>query len=112
MPDGERATKKRAQRIDMNYFKRPHAFRRWRFWLSLSVPLLAVLWLVWHGVTGNQRVYSGGQMSPAHAVLATKCDACHFDKLIDDRFEVSTCGHRFCRPCVRQHVLSAMATEL
>ena len=79
MPDGERATKKRAQRIDMNYFKRPHAFRRWRFWLSLSVPLLAVLWLVWHGVTGNQRVYSGGQVSPAHAVLATKCDACHFE---------------------------------
>jgi hypothetical protein len=77
--DGERATKKRAQRIDMNYFKRPHPFRRWRFWLSVSVPLLAVLWLVWHGVTGSQRVYSGGQMSPAHAVLATKCDACHFE---------------------------------
>ena len=63
----------------MNYFKRPHAFRRWRFWLSVSVPLLAVLWLAWHSLTGNQRVYSGGQMSPAHAVLATKCDACHFE---------------------------------
>jgi hypothetical protein len=63
----------------MNYFKRPHAFRRWRFWLSLSVPLLAALWLAWHGLTGNQRVYSGGQMSPAHAFLGTKCDACHFE---------------------------------
>jgi hypothetical protein len=63
----------------MNYFKRPHAFRRWRFWLSLSVPLLAVLWLAWHGLSGNQRVYSGGQMSPAHAFLGTKCDACHFE---------------------------------
>jgi hypothetical protein len=79
VPGEERTTKKRAQRIDMNYFKRPHAFRRWRFWLSLSVPLLAVLWLAWHGLTGNQRVYSGGQMSPAHAVLATKCNACHFE---------------------------------
>jgi hypothetical protein len=77
--DGERATKRRAQRIDMNYFKRPHAFRRWRFWLSVSVPLVAVLWLVWHGVTGNRRVYSAGQMSSAHAVLGAKCDACHFE---------------------------------
>ncbi len=79
MPGEERTTKKRAQRIDMNYFKRPHRFRSWRSWLSVSVPLLAALWLLWHGLTGNQRVYSGGQMSPAHAVLATKCDACHFE---------------------------------
>jgi hypothetical protein len=63
----------------MNYFKRPHRFRSWRFWLSVSVPLLAALWLLWHGLTGNQRVYSGGEMSPAHAVLAAKCDACHFE---------------------------------
>jgi hypothetical protein len=63
----------------MNYFKRPHPFRRWRFWLSLSVPLLAILWIAWHGLTGNKRVYSGGPMSPAHAVLAAKCDACHFE---------------------------------
>ncbi len=63
----------------MNYFKRPHPFRRWRFWLSVSVPLAAVLWLSWHALTGNQRVYSGGQMSPAHAVLGAKCDACHFE---------------------------------
>jgi hypothetical protein len=63
----------------MNYFKRPHPFRRWRFWLSVSVPLLAILWIAWHGLTRNQRVYSGGPMSPAHAVLAAKCDACHFE---------------------------------
>src|SRR5580658_10116578 len=63
----------------MNYFKRPHPFRRWRFWLSVAVPLTAVLWLSWHALTGNQRVYSGGQMSPAHVVLGAKCDACHFE---------------------------------
>lgn len=78
MPGEERTTKKRAQRIDMNYFKRPHAFRSWRFWLSVSVPLLAALWLLWHGLTGNRRVYSAGQLSPAHSVLAAKCDVCHF----------------------------------
>ncbi len=79
MAGAERTTKKRAQRIDLNYFKRPHPFRRWRFWLSVAVPLLAVAWIAWHGVRGNQRVYSAGQMSSAHAVLAAKCDACHFE---------------------------------
>jgi hypothetical protein len=77
--DAERSTKKRAQRIDLNYFKRPHPFRQWRFWLSVAVPVLAVLWLAWHGLTGNPRVYSAGQMSSAHAVLGAKCNACHFE---------------------------------
>jgi len=73
----ERTTKKLAQRIDLNYFKRPHPFRRWRFWLSIAAPVIAILWLAWYGAAGNNRVYSGGKMSAAHAVLAAKCDACH-----------------------------------
>ena len=79
MAGGERTTKKRAQRIDLNYFKRPHPFRRWRFWLSVAVPLVALIWIAAHAVRGNQRVYSAGKMSAAHAVLAAKCDACHFE---------------------------------
>ena len=79
MPSGERTTKKRAQRIDLNYFKRPHPFRRWRLWLSVAVPLAALIWIAAHAVRGNQRVYSAGKMSAAHAVLAAKCDACHFE---------------------------------
>jgi hypothetical protein len=78
MAGAERPTKRRAQRIDMNYFKRPHPFRSWRLWLSIAVPLVAVVWIAWHAARGNQRVYSAGQMSSAHAVLAAKCDACHF----------------------------------
>jgi hypothetical protein len=78
MPSAERPTKRRAQRIDMNYFKRPHPFRSWRLWLSIAAPLLAVAWISWHAVRGNQRVYSAGQMSADHAFLAAKCDACHF----------------------------------
>ena len=73
----ERTTKKRAQRIDLNYFKRPHPLRRMRFWLSVGIPVLAVLWLAWHGFAGSNRIYSGGKMSAAHAVLTAKCDVCH-----------------------------------
>jgi hypothetical protein len=77
VPDAKSTTKKLAQRIDLNYFKRPHPFRRWRFWLSVCVPILAVLWLGTYEFTGDESVYSGGQMSPSHALLATKCDTCH-----------------------------------
>ena len=72
-----RTTKKLAQRIDLQYFTRPHPFRRWRFLLSLGIPALAVGWLAWHGVMRDNTVYSGGKMSAAHAVLATQCSACH-----------------------------------
>lgn len=72
-----RTTKKLAQRIDMNYFLRPHPLRRWRFWLSVALPALAVLWLLWHLAGHDARVYSSGRMSPAHAVLTARCEACH-----------------------------------
>jgi hypothetical protein len=75
-----RTTKKLAQRVDLNYFKRPTAFKRARLWLSLLVPLLAVGWIVWRGFTRDSRVYSSGRMSEAHAVLEQQCASCHVAK--------------------------------
>lgn len=76
----QRTTKKLAQRIDLEYFKRPHPFRRWRFLLSVGLTALAVVWLAWQGLTRNNRVYSSGQMATAHAMLATQCAACHISQ--------------------------------
>ncbi|MGH9681938.1 MAG: hypothetical protein ACRD4Y_18485, partial [Candidatus Acidiferrales bacterium] len=70
-------TKKLAQRIDLDYFKRPSPFRRWRFWLSVALPAAAVVWLGWHSIRSDRRVYSAGQLSTAHAVLTRQCAACH-----------------------------------
>lgn len=72
-----RTTKKLAQRIDLQYFTRPHAWRRWKFWLAVAVPALAAAWVLWLGVSGNTRVYSSGPMSAAHAVISNNCAACH-----------------------------------
>ena len=77
MPRAKLTTKKLAQRIDLNYFKRPHPFRRWRFQLSVGLPILALIWLAWYGLSRNNRVYSSGQLSVAHAVLTERCGACH-----------------------------------
>jgi hypothetical protein len=73
----QRTTKKLAQRINLNYFKRPHPLRRWRFLLALGLPAAAMLWLGWHGVARDNKVYSSGSLSSSHAVLATECGVCH-----------------------------------
>ena len=75
-----RTTKKLAQRVDLNYFKRPTPFKRARFWLSLLLPLLAIAWITWWGFRRDSRVYSSGRMSSAHAVLERQCAACHVQK--------------------------------
>lgn len=72
-----RTTKKLAQRIDLNYFKRPTPLKRAKFWLSLLLPLLGLVWIGWRSFSGDRRVYSSGRLSRAHAVLEKECAACH-----------------------------------
>jgi hypothetical protein len=72
-----RTTKKLAKRIDLQYFARPHPFRRWRFWLSVAVPVVALAWFITQRAQGGQKVYSSGQLSHAHAVFTRQCALCH-----------------------------------
>jgi len=66
-----------AQRIDLNYFKRPTGLKRAKFWFSVGLPAFVLVWIAWHGFAGDSRVYSSGRMSAAHAVLEAECAACH-----------------------------------
>ncbi|MGB6598084.1 MAG: hypothetical protein WBE70_13280, partial [Candidatus Acidiferrum sp.] len=75
-----RTTKKLAQRIDLNYFKRPTELKRAKFWLSMGLPALALVWIAWHGFSHDSSVYSSGRMSEAHAVLEAHCASCHVQK--------------------------------
>jgi hypothetical protein len=77
VPRARLTTKKLAQRIDLNYFKRPHPLRRWRTVLSVFVPALALVFVAWAALRGNDRVYSSGKMSAGHAVLTARCSECH-----------------------------------
>ncbi len=72
-----RTTKKLAQRIDLNYFKRPTPLKRAKFWLSLLLPLLALLWIAERTFFKDSRVYSSGRLSEPHAILEKQCDLCH-----------------------------------
>ena len=53
-----RTTKRLAQRIDLNYFKRPTPYKRAKLWLCVVVPLLALAWITWRGFFHDSRVYS------------------------------------------------------
>jgi hypothetical protein len=72
-----RTTKKLAKRIDLQYFKRTHPLRRWRFWLSLAVPIVALGWLVAQRTQDGQKAYSSGPLSASHAVFTQQCSLCH-----------------------------------
>ena len=76
-----RTTKKLAQRIDLNYFKRPTPLKRAKFWLSLLLPLLALIWITERTVFKDSRVYSSGRLSEPHAVLEKECATCHLQKV-------------------------------
>ena len=72
-----RTTKQLAQRIDLNYFKRPTPLKRAKFWLSLLLPLIALVWITERTVFKDSRVYSSGRLSEPHAILEKECAACH-----------------------------------
>jgi hypothetical protein len=72
-----RTTKKLAQRIDLNYFKRPTPLKRAKFWLSFLLPLLALLWIAERTIFKDSRVFSSGRLSEPHAVLEKECAICH-----------------------------------
>ncbi len=72
-----RTTKLLAKRIDLQYFTKRHGFRRWRFLLSIALPVIAAAWLLGERVINNQKVYTSGPLSTAHAVFGAQCGVCH-----------------------------------
>src|SRR5260370_41099888 len=75
-----RTTNAVAQRIDLNYFKRPTPFKRATLWLAVFAPVIALVWIGWHFFGHDNRVYSSGRLSEAHAVLEKQCAACHVQR--------------------------------
>ena len=72
-----RSAKKLAQRIDLNYFKRPHPLRRWRTLLSIAAPAIGLVWLGGMAIAGSRAPYSSGPVTQAHAFVEMKCEVCH-----------------------------------
>ena len=90
-----RTAKTLAQRIDLNYFKRPHGLRRLRMLLSMAAPALGLLWLGSMATAGSRAPYSSGPVSSAHAFAEGKCEVCHQR---GDSFRAHV-GDRSCLTC-------------
>jgi hypothetical protein len=75
-----RTTKALARRIDLEYFAKPHWFRRWKFILSIGIPLVALVWLFAARAQSGQKPYSSGPLSHCHAVFTERCSLCHFEQ--------------------------------
>src|SRR5579872_6150809 len=72
-----RTTKKLAQRIDLNYFKKLRGIPRWRRILSAVFTVAGLGWLGWHALAGSPTPYNAGPVARAHALFGKKCAACH-----------------------------------
>jgi Cytochrome c7 and related cytochrome c len=75
----ERDTKGIAQRIALDYLKRPaflNSGRRKLAWLLVALSLAAGIPMVL-GLPGGHRALLSGAVSPSHALFADRCDACH-----------------------------------
>lgn len=77
MPGRKRTAKSLGTRHDMNYFKQRTAFRKWRLWTAIALPVLALVWMGAEGVRGHQAIYSSGPLSRAHAFFGNNCATCH-----------------------------------
>jgi hypothetical protein len=75
-----RTTKALARRIDLEYFAKPHWFRRWKFLLSMGMPLIALIWLFAARTQDGQKPYSSGPLSHSHAVFTERCSLCHLEQ--------------------------------
>jgi hypothetical protein len=71
-----RTTKKLAQRIDLNYFKKAFPIPRWRWLLSIGLTVAGLAWLGWDALSGKQ-AYNAGPVSRGHTLLTNNCTACH-----------------------------------
>ncbi len=72
-----RTTKKLAQRIDLNYFKRAYPIPRWKRALSIAAVGLCVTWLGWGALTGKQSAFNAGPLAHGHLILTNNCSSCH-----------------------------------
>jgi hypothetical protein len=72
-----RTTKELAQRINLNYFRRPTLFRRLLFVLSIAFSALGLLWIGAEHFRGKEGLYNPRPVASAHAVFGFNCNACH-----------------------------------
>lgn len=76
-----RTTKKLAQRIDRNYFKKSFPIPHWRRVLSVVLTAVGVIWVGWSALSGKQ-AYNAGPLARAHKIATNNCQSCHMEPAV------------------------------
>src|SRR4051812_7430277 len=79
-------------RIQADYFKKPHPFRRLKMWLSVGAAGIAGFWLLSAALIDHRTLYHPAELSNVHTVVGNNCIACHsgpegaiFSRAVSDR---------------------------
>ena len=72
-----RTTKKLAQRINLNYFRRSYPIPHWKRVLSIALSLAGLAWLGWDLTAGKQEAFNAGPMAKGHTLVGNDCASCH-----------------------------------
>lgn len=87
-----RTQKTLARRIDRDYFKKRHPFRRWRRILSYAGLGVSIGGVILIALFRREDVYMNGPVATAHQLFARDCVLCHQGRGGDDRLPVSLRG--------------------
>lgn len=74
----KRTSKSIAERIDVDYYRKPHPLREWKrkcSWAAFFASLAAILVITF--VLNDHRMYQAGPVSDYHQIIANDCEACH-----------------------------------
>src|SRR5579884_430104 len=77
MAERIRTTKKLAQRINRDYFKKRFPLPRWRMLLSIAAVVAGVVWLGWQALARSEQPYTSGPVTTSHALFGSGCAVCH-----------------------------------
>ncbi len=66
-----------SERFDLTYVHKPHLSDRWTGRLSIVVILLMIAMFGGMAMLNDQRAYSSGPLTSAHAMFADDCGKCH-----------------------------------
>lgn len=79
MPLNRGTQKQIAQRFkgNLDYFRKPHYWRRVRFLTILIISLAGTAAMAWFYIRGRETMYTPGPISQPHAAFAKDCAKCH-----------------------------------
>lgn len=100
-----RDPKRLSEWYQLDYYRRPRAFRRWTWPAIWAALLVSAGWLGFVLWSGSATVFQAGPVSTAHAMFREQCQVCHLPSQDESgrtrlsRLELRTVSNEACLHC-------------